>query len=205
VRLGGLRIDGPGRNRTDLNLASLQVLELRSGCRRHAVCRIKSQPVRWGVSSVCCGPRSRARPNPGLVDCSVVVELPVLRACLCFWFQVPGSELQVTCSCTVVSLMAQGTTRKMRQEMKSERLGFYGVNSVSWLGYGGGWLRRLLCSVAGEGTDRSRMHVRAISSLEYGGTEGGCKKSPPPPLLGGELFGQLGIEFLRVCPINSLI
>jgi hypothetical protein len=67
-----------------------------------------------------------------------------------------------------MSLMAQGTMRKMRLEMKSERLGFYGVNSVSWLGYGGGWLRRLLCSVAGEGTDRSRMHVRAISRTYRG-------------------------------------
>jgi hypothetical protein len=47
-----------------------------------------------GVSSVCCGPKSRARPNPGLVDCSVV-ELPVLTPEGLFVFLVPGSRLQV--------------------------------------------------------------------------------------------------------------
>ena len=36
-------------------------------------------------------------------------------------------------------------------------------------------------------------------------TEGGCKKSPPPPLLGGEHFSQLGIEFEHFCPTNSHI
>jgi len=36
-------------------------------------------------------------------------------------------------------------------------------------------------------------------------TEGGFEKSPPPPLLGGEHFGQLGIEDDHLCPMNSLI
>ena len=39
--------------------------------------------------------------------------------------------------------------RKMRLEMKSERLGFYGVSLVAMAGEGGGvfWLRRLLCTL----------------------------------------------------------
>jgi hypothetical protein len=86
------------------------------------------------------------------------------RAEALFVFLVPGARFQVACGCTVMSLMAQGTMRKMRLEMKSERLGFYGVNLVgegkgeggvlAFTVYFAQWLVQWL--VAGEGTGKSK-------------------------------------------------